>query len=132
MATNSGWATWRGRVTLAIGATLCAAGLSRAGVIEGQATYLPTGLYARCIVTNASKSDKTIQSEAINQDGSVYANFGPETVAPGATLVTYLLGNGGSFLRCRWTVEGSPAQYRASMCTTLTPGSACYVQVPAN
>jgi hypothetical protein len=131
MATSSRRATWRGRVALAIAATTCSAGLAHAAVIEGPATYLASGMYARCIISNVSKSDKTVQLENIGQSGNLYGKWAPETLAPGATSVGNI-GGGGQLVRCRWTVDGSPSAYRASVCTSLTLTSSCYVQVPAN
>jgi len=132
MATNLGWTTRRGRLTWAIAATVCSAGLAQAAVIEGPATYLAAGMYARCIVSNVSKSDRTIQLENIDQSGNVNGTWSPATLAPGATWAGNIQAPAGAMVRCRWTVDGAPSAYRASVCTSLTLTSSCYVQVPAN
>src|SRR5262245_44919324 len=132
MATNWGWTTWRRRVTWAIAATVCFAGLAQAAVIEGPATYLGAGMYARCIISNVSKSDRTIQLENVSQSGYVSGTWSPATLAPGATWAGSIQSPGGGWVRCRWTVDGGASVYRASVCTSLTSTSACSVQVPAN
>jgi hypothetical protein len=56
--------------------------------------------------------------------------LGAEKVAPGGTWQGTIWGTG-SIVRWRWEVEGGASSYDASICTTVSLGSGCDLQVSA-